>query len=76
MSFLFRRKKVGPEYYFERGEECLESGNYEWALESFNKAIEMNPGLEMAYLQRGRVYQELGKRNHIRFSRNCSVAAV
>jgi tetratricopeptide (TPR) repeat protein len=61
MSFLFRRKKVGPEYYFERGEECLESGNYEWALESFNKAIEMNPGLEMAYLHRGRVYQELGK---------------
>jgi len=61
MSFLFRRKKVGPEYYFERGEECLESGNYEWALESFNKAIEMNPGLEMAYYHRGRVYQELGK---------------
>ena len=61
MSFLFRRKKVGPEYYFERGEECLESGNYDWALESFSKAIEMNPGLEMAYYHRGRVYQELGK---------------
>jgi tetratricopeptide (TPR) repeat protein len=61
MSFLFRRKKVGPEYYFERGEECLESGNYEWALESFNKAIEMNPNIEMAYYNRGRVYQELGK---------------
>jgi len=61
MSFFFRRKKVGPEYYFKRGAECLESGNYEWALESFSKAIEMNPGLEIAYYHRGRVYQEMGK---------------
>jgi len=61
MSFLFRRKKVGSEYYFDRGEECLESGNYEWALESFSKAIEMNPGLEIAYYHRGHVYQELGR---------------
>jgi tetratricopeptide (TPR) repeat protein len=61
MSFLFRRKKVGPEYYFERGEECLQNENYDWALESFSKAIEMNPALEMAYYHRARVYQKLGK---------------
>ncbi len=61
MSFLFRRKKVGPEYYFERGEECLQNENYDWALESFSKAIEMNPALEMAYYHRAHVYQKLGK---------------
>lgn len=61
MSFLFRRKKAGPEYYFERGEDCLQNENYAWALESFTKAIEMNPALELAYYHRAHVYQKLGK---------------
>jgi tetratricopeptide (TPR) repeat protein len=58
---FFRKKKVGPEYYFERGEECLERGNYQWALESFSKAIEFNPGYEMAYYRRAETHKRLGK---------------
>lgn len=62
MSSVFSRKrKVGPEYYFERGEECLNKGNYQWAIESFTKAIEFNPGLEMAYYRRAEAYRKLGK---------------
>jgi len=69
---FFRRKKVGPEYYFERGEECLERGDYRWALESFSKALEFNPDFEMAYYRRAEVYKRLGKMreavwDHIKF---------
>jgi len=58
---IFRKKKTGPEYYFQRGEECLKSGNYQWAIESFSKAIEFNPGFEMAYYQRAEIYKKLGR---------------
>ena len=58
---FFRKKKVGPEYYFERGEECLQNGNYKWAAESFTKAIEFDPGLEMAYYRRAEAYRRLGR---------------
>jgi tetratricopeptide (TPR) repeat protein len=58
---FFRKKKVGPEYYFERGEECLQNGNYQWAAESFTKAIEFDPGLEMAYYRRAEAYRRLGR---------------
>jgi len=58
---FFRRRKVGPEYYFERGKECLDRGDYQWALESFNKAIDFNPNFEMAYYKRAEVYKKLGK---------------
>ena len=61
MGMLFRRKKVGAEYYLERGEECLKNGNYRWALESFTKAIEFDPRLEMAYHGRAEAYRKLGK---------------
>ncbi|RLG96247.1 hypothetical protein DRO27_02750 [Candidatus Bathyarchaeota archaeon] len=60
-SVGFRKRKVGPEYYFERGEGCLNDGNYPWAIESFTKAIEFNPGLEMAYYRRAEAYRKLGK---------------
>jgi len=58
---FFRKGKVGLEYYFERGKECLDRGDYRWALESFNKAIEFNPNFEMAYYMRAEVYKKLGK---------------
>jgi len=58
---FFRRKKVGPEYYYERGEECLQSGNYQWAVESFTKALDFDPGLEMAYYRRAEAYRRLGR---------------
>ena len=58
---MFRRKKVGAEYYVERGEECLKSGNYPWAAESFSKALEFEPGLEAAYYGRAEAYMSLGR---------------
>ena len=61
MGFLFRKKKDLPEYFFKRGEECLEKDNLEWALESLNKAIELNPEHEMAYLRRAETLKRLGR---------------
>ena len=58
---MFFRKKVGPEYYYERGEECLKEGNYQWAIESFTRAVEFNPDLEMAYYRRAEAYRKMGK---------------
>ena len=57
---LFGKKKVGPQYYLRRGKECLERGDLHWALESFSKAIEFDPGYEMAYYQRAQVHKRLG----------------
>ena len=57
---FFRRKKVGPEYYFERGKDCLDRGDYHWAIESFNKAIEFRPDFEMAYCKRAEAHKRLG----------------
>lgn len=58
---FFRKKKIGPEYYFKRGEECLKRGDYHWALVSFSKAIEFKPDYEMAYHRRAEAYKGLGK---------------
>jgi len=58
---VFRIKKVGPEYYFRRGNECLERGDHHWALESFSKVIEYNPDFEMAYRKRAEVYKAMGR---------------
>lgn len=60
-KIFFQKKKAGPEYYLERGEECLSREDYHWALESFNKAIEFDPNLEMAYYKRAEVYKKLGR---------------
>jgi tetratricopeptide (TPR) repeat protein len=58
---FFRKKEVGPEYYFERGEDCLKRGDYHWAMVSFSKAIEFKPDYEMAYHRRAEAYKGLGK---------------
>ncbi len=58
---MFFRKKVGPEYYYDRGEDCLKEGNYQWAVESFTKAVEFDPGLEMAYYRRAEAYRKMGR---------------
>lgn len=58
---FFRRKKVGPEYYFKRGNECLGRGDYHWALESFSKALEYNADFEMAYYKRAEAYKGMGR---------------
>ena len=50
-----------PEYFFKRGEECLIKGDLHWALESFNRAIELDSELEMAYLRRAETLRKLGQ---------------
>jgi tetratricopeptide (TPR) repeat protein len=52
---------VGPDYYFQRGLDCLQQENYAWAVVSFTKAIEMNPHLEMAYYHRAQSYLKQGQ---------------
>lgn len=61
MGFLFPKKKNLPEYFYKRGEECLKKGDLKWALESFNKALEFDAELEMAYLRRAEVLRSLGR---------------
>lgn len=61
MGGLFRKKRDLPEYFFERGEECLKNGNLKWALDSLNKAVELNPENEMAYLRRAETLRRLGR---------------
>ena len=61
MGFLFRKQKNLPEYFFKRGEECLNNGNLKWALDSLNKAIELNSENEMAYLRRAETLRRLGR---------------
>jgi tetratricopeptide (TPR) repeat protein len=58
---FFRKKKVGAEYYFERGEECLRNNNVQWAIESYTKALEFDPGYEVAYLGRSDAYKMAGR---------------
>jgi tetratricopeptide (TPR) repeat protein len=57
---FFRRRPVGPEYYFKRGKECLDRRDYHWALQSFSKAIEFFPDFKLSYYVRAEVYKELG----------------
>ena len=61
MGFLFRKKRDMPEYFFKRGEDCLKEGNLKWALDSLNKAIELDPEREMAYLRRAEALRRLGR---------------
>ena len=61
MGFLFRKKKNLPEYFYKRGEECLKKDNLKWALESLNKAIDLDPELGMAYLRRAETLRRLGR---------------
>ena len=61
MGILFRKKKVGADYYLERGEECLKNENYPWAIESFTRALEFDSQLELAYYGRAEAYKKGGK---------------
>jgi tetratricopeptide (TPR) repeat protein len=61
MGFLFRKQKNLPEYFFKRGEDCLNKGDLKWALESLNKAIELDPEHGMAYLLRSETLNRLGR---------------
>ena len=46
--------------YYERGFELYEQGEYELAIEDFDRAIELDPEHAQAYNNRGFVYYALG----------------
>lgn len=46
--------------YNERGAAYVRIGNYEKALDDFNRAISLNPDYHIAYYNRGQVYKILG----------------
>lgn len=50
-----------PEAYNNRGNAYLSLGNYQQAIEDFNKAIELDPNYAKAHNNRGLAYGSLGK---------------
>jgi len=51
---------TAAEKYFKQGFVSMKSGNYQQAINDFNKAIEIYPKLVDAYVNRGSVYFKLG----------------
>lgn len=49
------------EYYFERGDEEYDNGNFHEAIEYYSKVIELNPTNYKAYYNRGYSKSNLGK---------------
>ncbi|MEY4505395.1 MAG: hypothetical protein RL154_1696, partial [Pseudomonadota bacterium] len=47
--------------YFSEGVKSYESGQYEKALEAYNKAIELSPSDWIIYAAKGDVLYKLGK---------------
>ncbi|NER36118.1 MAG: serine protease [Oscillatoria sp. SIO1A7] len=58
----FERSQIGEnaEEAWNRGRARLDLGNYERAIEYFNKAISLNPNYADAYNDRGRAYRRRG----------------
>lgn len=64
LSFLDAGIGESPEYYYfhvTKGDLLYKSQNYEAALISFNRAIELNPSRPQSYNNRANVYVALGK---------------
>ena len=53
-------KEYGGDSY-KRGQAYYESGEYHKAIAEYNKAIELNPNLGLAYFNRAYAYGEIGK---------------
>ncbi len=50
--------------YYKAGEEFAKKMNFKDAIEQFNRAIELNPDYEKAYVQRASSYSKLGDYGH------------
>ncbi len=48
--------------WIDKGHSFLVSGDYEKAIDAFDRALEINPGLPQAYLQRGAAYLRSGRK--------------
>ncbi len=46
--------------HFDRGQTYLELGEYEKAIQEYDKAIQLDPNYALAYHHRGNAYRELG----------------
>ncbi|GAJ13974.1 unnamed protein product, partial [marine sediment metagenome] len=47
----------------DQGNNFLDQGYYDEAIEEYTDAIELDPNLAVAYYNRGRAYKELGKKS-------------
>ena len=47
--------------YNNRGWARNKTGSYNQAIQDLNKAIQLDPGLALAYYNRGRAYADLGQ---------------
>src|SRR3989338_6843104 len=54
-------KKLSENIYYLQGEQALKDKYYATAIESFGKAIEINPGNHDIYLDRAYAYLEKGE---------------
>ena len=50
-----------PKKFFKTGEDFMETGNFEDAVDQFSKALELDPDFTNAYLARAEAFEKLGK---------------
>ncbi len=50
------------EWYADQAHELSEQGRYDEAIEACNKAIELDPNLDIAYIHRASTYEKQGKK--------------
>ena len=56
---LAQDKSVDPKKLYEQGEAAHNAGNYELALDYFNRCLKENPGFADAYFTRGSTREQL-----------------
>ena len=59
-----RQKRREAAIHNNRGLACRDEGDYDRAIESFAKAIELNPNYAAAYNNRGNAYRDIGNFDH------------
>ena len=59
VMFLLACGSSESQEYYNQGIDFAESGDYRTAIDSFTKAIELDPDLAKAYLNRGTIYADL-----------------
>ena len=55
-------EEVTGEWYADQAHELNEQGRYDEAIEACNKAIELDPNLDVAYIHRASTYEKQGKK--------------
>ncbi len=55
------KKENDSTYYYNKGNDLFQKGNYEEAIKCFNNEIEINPDIYEAWYNKGVILQKLGK---------------